>query len=108
MSGLLMFWSCCEKALTVRQIYRISTMYWDDKYSTQSVSSEVVTQMRDILSKDSQNFMSNSFLLDDDLSIPFSTEDISKAIPPVDPTDVDLPSSLRDLTSAQFLLRHLE
>lgn len=96
------------QALTVRQIYRISTMYWDDKYSTQSVSSEVVTQMRDILSKDSQNFMSNSFLLDDDLSIPFSTEDISKAIPPVDPTDVDLPSSLRDLTSAQFLLRHLE
>ncbi|MED6221447.1 hypothetical protein PIB30_054772 [Stylosanthes scabra] len=26
--------------LTVRQIYRISTMYWDDKYSTQSVSNE--------------------------------------------------------------------
>ncbi|KAA8546249.1 hypothetical protein F0562_003012 [Nyssa sinensis] len=27
-------------ALTVRQIYRISTMYWDDKYGTQSVSNE--------------------------------------------------------------------
>jgi hypothetical protein len=28
------------QALTVRQIYRISTMYWDDKYGTQSVSNE--------------------------------------------------------------------
>eukprot|EP00268_Persea_americana_P060199 TRINITY_DN7465_c0_g1_i2.p1 TRINITY_DN7465_c0_g1~~TRINITY_DN7465_c0_g1_i2.p1 ORF type:complete len:558 (-),score=100.47 TRINITY_DN7465_c0_g1_i2:176-1849(-) len=53
-------------ALTVRQIYRVSTMYWDDKYSTQSVSSEVVSQMKDILSKDS-HIVSNSFLLDDDL-----------------------------------------
>ncbi|XP_058078389.1 myosin-15 isoform X2 [Magnolia sinica] len=95
-------------ALTVRQIYRISTMYWDDKYSTQSVSSEVVAKMRDILSKDSQNFMSNSFLLDDDLSIPFSTEDISKAIPPIDPADVDPPAFLHDIPSAQFLLQHPE
>lgn len=30
-----------EQALTVRQIYRISTMYSDDKYGTQSVSNEV-------------------------------------------------------------------
>jgi len=30
-----------RQALTVRQIYRISTMYWDDKYGTQSVSNEV-------------------------------------------------------------------
>eukprot|EP00268_Persea_americana_P060201 TRINITY_DN7465_c0_g1_i4.p1 TRINITY_DN7465_c0_g1~~TRINITY_DN7465_c0_g1_i4.p1 ORF type:complete len:1579 (-),score=282.61 TRINITY_DN7465_c0_g1_i4:597-5333(-) len=91
-------------ALTMRQIYRISTMYWDDKYSTQSVSIEVVSQMKDILSKDSHNFMSNSFLLDDDLSIPFSTEDISKAIPPIDPADVEVPSFLRDTPSAQFLI----
>lgn len=28
------------QALTIRQIYRISTMYWDDKYGTQSVSNE--------------------------------------------------------------------
>jgi len=48
-------------ALTVRQIYRISTMYWDDKYGTQSVSNEVVAQMREILNKDSQNLTSNSF-----------------------------------------------
>lgn len=69
-------------------------MYWDDKYGTQSVSNEasslivcllsvskmiipvcqvicmmfqVVSEMREILNKDSQNLTSNSFLLDDDL-----------------------------------------
>ncbi|KAG9135235.1 hypothetical protein Leryth_013509 [Lithospermum erythrorhizon] len=82
--------------LTVRQIYRISTMYWDDKYGTQSVSNEVVSQMREILSKDSQNLTSNSFLLDDDLSIPFSTEDIYMALPAVEPSDVGLPKFLSD------------
>ncbi|PIA43173.1 hypothetical protein AQUCO_02000543v1 [Aquilegia coerulea] len=91
-------------ALTVRQIYRICTMYWDDKYGTQSVSTEVVTQMRDTLNKDSQNLNSNSFLLDDDLSIPFSTEDISKAIPELDPSGIELPPFLRELPSAQFLV----
>ncbi|OVA09470.1 IQ motif [Macleaya cordata] len=91
-------------ALTVRQIYRISTMYWDDKYNTRSVSTEVVLQMKEILTKDSQNINSNSFLLDDDLSIPFSTEDISKAIPAIDPSDVEPPTFLHEYSCAQFLL----
>ncbi|XP_073014429.1 protein OPAQUE1-like isoform X1 [Typha latifolia] len=95
-------------ALSVRQIYRICTMYWDDKYSTQSVSNEVVATMREMVNKDSQNVVSNSFLLDDDLSIPFSTEDISKAIPVIDTTGVELPQSLSQLPAAQFLVWHPE
>ncbi|XP_022732055.1 myosin-15-like isoform X4 [Durio zibethinus] len=90
-------------ALTVRQIYRISTMYWDDKYGTQSVSNEVVAEMREMLNKDNQYLASNSFLLDDDLSIPFSTEDIDIAIPAVDPSDVQLPAFLSEYSCAQFL-----
>ncbi|KAL9249460.1 Myosin-15-like protein [Drosera capensis] len=92
-------------ALTVRQIYRISTMYWDDKYGTQSVSNEVVAQMREMLN-DGQNLTSNSFLLDDDLSIPFSTEDISKAIPVIDPMDIEIPAFLLEHPAAEFLGRH--
>ncbi|KAL5697973.1 hypothetical protein ACHQM5_029065 [Ranunculus cassubicifolius] len=91
-------------ALTVRQICRICTMYWDDKYGTQSVSNEAVAEMRDILNKDALTTISNSFLLDDDLSIPFSTEDISKAIPAIEPSDVELPPFLRELPPAQFLV----
>ncbi|ONK75079.1 uncharacterized protein A4U43_C03F13100 [Asparagus officinalis] len=97
---------CSE--LSVRQIYRICTMYWDDKYSTHSVSNEVVATMRDMVNKDSQSLASNSFLLDDDLSIPFSTEDLAKAVPVVDPGDVELPSSLRRLPSAMFLVHPIE
>ncbi|RXH73031.1 hypothetical protein DVH24_012715 [Malus domestica] len=54
----------------------------------------VVAQMRENLNKDNQNLTSNSFLLDDDLSIPFSTEDIDKAIPLIDPSEIELPSFL--------------
>ncbi|KAJ8442805.1 hypothetical protein Cgig2_016271 [Carnegiea gigantea] len=110
-----------QMALTVRQIYRISTMYWDDKYGTQSVSNEVVAQMREMLNKDNQNLATNSFLLDDDLRqvlllklttsffeitslhIPFCTDDISKAIPAIDPMHIKLPACLSDSPVAKFL-----
>lgn len=29
------------QVLSMQQLYRISTMYWDDKYSTQSLSPDV-------------------------------------------------------------------
>jgi myosin-5 len=38
-------------------------------------------------------------------SIPFSTEDLSMAIPAMDYADVELPESLQHYTSVQFLLR---
>ncbi|KAK4761850.1 hypothetical protein SAY87_029734 [Trapa incisa] len=92
-------------ALTVRQIYRISTMYFDDKYGTQSVSNEVVAQMREMVDKDNHNLPSNSFLLDDDLSIPFSMDDVDMALPPIDPSDAQLPPFLSGHPCAQFLLQ---
>ncbi|MED6193011.1 hypothetical protein PIB30_014993 [Stylosanthes scabra] len=54
--------------LSIQQLYRISTMYWDDKYGTHSVSSDVITSMRTMMSEDSNNAVSTSFLLDDDSS----------------------------------------
>ncbi|EFH43454.1 hypothetical protein ARALYDRAFT_913100 [Arabidopsis lyrata subsp. lyrata] len=91
--------------LTIRQIYRISTMYWDDKYGTQSVSNEVVSQMRVLLDKDNQKLTSNSFLLDDDMSIPFSAEDIDKAIPVLDPSEIEPPKFVSEYTCAQSLVK---
>ncbi|KAF3326548.1 Myosin-15 [Carex littledalei] len=95
-------------ALSVRQIYRICTMYWDDKYGAQSVSTEVVATMRDMVNKESQNLLSNSFLLDDDLSIPFSAEEISKSVPVLDPSNIEPPPSFRPIQAAQFLIQHLD
>ncbi|KAL6883729.1 hypothetical protein ACP4OV_011143 [Aristida adscensionis] len=95
-------------ALSVRQIYRLCTMYWDDKYGTHSVSAEVVAKMRDMASNDGQNPVSNSFLMDDDLSIPFTTEEIAEEVPAIDMSSIEMPSSLRHVHSAQFLTQHLQ
>ncbi|XP_073224429.1 myosin-15-like [Cicer arietinum] len=93
-------------ALTVRQIYRISTMYWDDKYGTQSVSNEAIGEMREIVSKDNHSPTSSSFLMDDDMSIPFSAEDIDMAIPAVNTDDIELPAFLCEYPCAKFLVLH--
>ncbi|CAL0304789.1 unnamed protein product [Lupinus luteus] len=52
--------------LSIQQLYRISTMYWDDKYGTHTVSTDVITSMRTMMAEDSNNAISSSFLLDDD------------------------------------------
>ncbi|KAL8494435.1 hypothetical protein ACS0TY_025301 [Phlomoides rotata] len=66
--------------LSVQQLYRICTLYWDDNYNTRSVSPEVISSMRILMTEDSNNAVSNSFLLDDNSSIPFSIDEFSSSI----------------------------
>ncbi|GBG77578.1 hypothetical protein CBR_g24025 [Chara braunii] len=90
-------------ALSIQQLYRISTMYWDDKYGTHTVAPEVIQNMRILMTEDSNNAVSNSFLLDDDSGIPFSVDDISKSMPEVDLSEVYPPPLLKDIPSFRFL-----
>ncbi|KAE9451222.1 hypothetical protein C3L33_16854, partial [Rhododendron williamsianum] len=90
--------------LSIQQLYRISTMYWDDKYGTHSVSSDVISSMRVLMTEDSNNAVSNSFLLDDDSSIPFSVDDISKSMEQIDISDIEPPPLIRDNSGFSFLL----
>ncbi|KMT04856.1 hypothetical protein BVRB_7g170250 [Beta vulgaris subsp. vulgaris] len=92
-------------ALSIQQLYRISTMYWDDKYGTHSVSAEVIASMRVKMTEDSNNAVSSSFLLDDDSSIPFSVDEISKSMEQVELADVDPPPLLRENSGFAFLLQ---
>lgn len=62
--------------LSVQQLYRISTMYWDDRYGTETVSTEVLNRMKQLM-MDNNTTASHSFLLDDDSSIPFTPEDVA-------------------------------
>ncbi|KAL7096035.1 hypothetical protein ACP275_10G058900 [Erythranthe tilingii] len=89
--------------LSIQQIYRISTMYWDDKYGTHSVSSDVISSIRVMMTEDSSNGVSSSFLLDDDSSIPFSVDDISKSMQTVDVADVEPPPLIRENSGFVFL-----
>ncbi|XP_061371367.1 myosin-9-like isoform X2 [Gastrolobium bilobum] len=90
--------------LSIQQLYRISTMYWDDKYGTHSVSSDVISNMRVLMTEDSNNAVSNSFLLDDDSSIPFSVDDISKSMEQMDISDIEPPPLIRENSGFSFLL----
>jgi myosin-5 len=72
-------------------------MYWDDKYSTETVSHEVLAAMKAQMAElDSQLQQQNSFLLDDDAVIPFTSEEMAVAIGSVEVLDVPLPAGLRE------------
>ncbi|VVB07461.1 unnamed protein product [Arabis nemorensis] len=91
--------------LSIPQVYRIATMFWDDKYGTQGLSSEVIKQMRKLMSEDSTNMSYPSFLLDVDSSIPFSVEDVSQSFHggTINLSDVDPPPLLRQRSDFNFL-----
>ncbi|KAJ6835095.1 myosin-17-like [Iris pallida] len=91
--------------LSVQQLYRITTMYWDDKYGTESASSDVISGMRVLMTEDSDGAVSSSFLLDDDSSIPLSLDDLSKSMAHIDVSDVDPPPLLRENSGFSFLLQ---
>ena len=97
------------QVLSIQQLYRISTMYWDDKYGTHSVSPNVIANMKVLMAEDSNDALVNSFLLDDDLSIPFPVDDISKSMQETDLSDSNpfkrTKSEDRSVSLADSLLR---
>ncbi|KMS96868.1 hypothetical protein BVRB_8g199440 [Beta vulgaris subsp. vulgaris] len=96
-------------ALSIQQLYRISTMYWDDKYGTHTVSSDVISSMRVQMTEDANSAVTNSFLLDDDSSIPFSLDDISSSLQQQPGAgEIDPPKLLREHSGFSFLIQHTE
>ncbi|XP_031126297.1 myosin-12 isoform X2 [Ipomoea triloba] len=91
--------------LSIPQIYRIGTMFWDDKYGTQGLSKEVISKMKVLTVEDSSNVPNNTFLLDVDSSIPFSIEEISQSFCGISLSDVDPPPLLRQRSDFHFLLQ---
>ncbi|KAL8092923.1 myosin-6-like [Apium graveolens] len=89
--------------LSVQQLYRICTLYWDDNYNTRSVSPDVISSMRILMTEDSNSAASNSFLLDDNSSIPFSVEDLSSSLQVKDFLDVKPATDLLENLAFQFL-----
>ncbi|XP_062212403.1 myosin-12-like [Phragmites australis] len=91
--------------LSTTQIYRIATMFWDDKYGAQGLSQEVIGKMRTMTTDDSITTPNSSFLLDDDSSIPISLDDIARLMLDVDPSNVEPPPLLRQNSEFHFLLQ---
>lgn len=86
--------------LSIQQLYRVSTMYYDQTYNTETVSAEVLGNMKLQMQEDNAASASNSFLLDDDNSVPFSPDELSKHFgQPTVLTAVEAPKAL---AAAQF------
>ncbi|KAI4349312.1 hypothetical protein L6164_009917 [Bauhinia variegata] len=89
--------------LSVQQLYRICTLYWDDNYNTRSVAPDVISSMKVLMTEDSNNAQSDSFLLDDNSSIPFSVDDLSTSLQEKDFSDVKAADELVENPAFQFL-----
>ncbi|KAA3468868.1 Myosin-J heavy chain [Gossypium australe] len=90
--------------LSVQQLYRICTLYWDDNYNTRSVSADVISSMRVLMTEDSNDAVSSSFLLDDNSSIPFSVDDLSKSLQEKEFSEVKPADELLQNPAFEFLL----
>ncbi|XP_021290732.1 myosin-6-like, partial [Herrania umbratica] len=89
--------------LSVQQLYRVCTLYRDDNYNTQSVSPDVISSMKLLMTGDSEDDGGSSFLLDDDSSIPFSVEDITVSLQVKEFADVKPAAELIENPAFQFL-----
>jgi len=81
-------------ALSVQQLYRLATMYWDDRYHTETVAPGVLAEMKAAMVAAASGAAapalasaaaaagggSHSFLLDDDSSIPFTAADVAASM----------------------------
>ncbi|XP_061341502.1 myosin-6-like [Gastrolobium bilobum] len=94
--------------LSIQQLYRICTLYWDDNYNTRSVSPDVLSSMRMLMAEDSNNAQSDSFLLDDSSSIPFSVDDLSTSLQEKDFSDMKPADELLENPDFQFLNEYYE
>ncbi|GMI85728.1 ARABIDOPSIS MYOSIN 2, MYOSIN X1 2, myosin 2, MYOSIN XI-6 [Hibiscus trionum] len=89
--------------LSVQQLYRICTLYWDDNYNTRSVSPDVISSMRVLMTEDSNDAVSSSFILDDNSSIPFSVDDLSKSLQEKEFSEVKPADELLQNPAFEFL-----
>ncbi|RYR03102.1 hypothetical protein Ahy_B06g081929 isoform A [Arachis hypogaea] len=92
-----------RQILSIQQLYRICSLYWDANYNTRSVSPDVLSSMRMLMVEDSNNAQNDSFLLDDSSSIPFSVDDLSISLQEKDFSDMKLAEELLENPDFQFL-----
>lgn len=88
--------------LSVHQLYRMCTLY-DDDNNTQNVTPDVISSMKILMTDDSSNDDSRSFLLDEDSSIPFSLDEISSSLQEKEFSDVKPASELLENPAFEFL-----
>ncbi|KAI3511069.1 hypothetical protein L1887_18213 [Cichorium endivia] len=88
--------------LSRQQLYQLWTLYWGDN-SDGRVSSNVISSLRILMKKDYDDASSNSLLLDDNSSIPFSVDDLSTSLQVKDFANVEPALQLSKYGAFRFL-----
>ncbi|CAA3024341.1 myosin-6-like isoform X1 [Olea europaea subsp. europaea] len=92
----------------------IFTLYWDDNYNTGSVSQDlyrqVISSMRVLMTEDSNgnHAVSNSFLLDDNSSIPFSIDELADTLQVKEFSDVKPVMVFLENPAFQFVRQRID
>ncbi|KAM0828312.1 hypothetical protein ACQ4PT_067633 [Festuca glaucescens] len=97
----------CE-ALSIQQLERIVSMYLDDVNGTNTISAEFASILKAAAREEANTVTTFSILLDDDSSIPFSLDDITKTMPVIEMAVDDLLPFVRENPSFAFLLQRGE
>ncbi|KAM7252959.1 hypothetical protein ACFE04_008860 [Oxalis oulophora] len=89
--------------LSVQQQFRICTLYWDqDENNNSSVSPDVISRMKLLMSDDSDED-SSAYQLDDNANTPFSVDELETCLKTMDYSDVQGASELLENPDFQFL-----
>ncbi|XP_024007808.1 myosin-7 isoform X2 [Eutrema salsugineum] len=87
--------------LSTQQLYRICTLCENEDHDNHNLSPEVISNLKLLLKKEDED--SHSFLLDNDSSIPFETDEISNCMQEKDFANVKSASELADNPNFHFL-----
>ncbi|CAM0882390.1 unnamed protein product [Alopecurus aequalis] len=96
------------QALSIQQLERIVSMYLDDVNGTNTISAEFASSLKGAAREEANTVTTFSILLDDDSSIPFSLDDITKTMPVIELADDDLIPFVRENPNFAFLLQRGE
>ena len=87
--------------LSTQQLYRICTLCKNEDHNDHNVSPEVISNLKLLMTNEDED--NRSFLLDDDSSIPFETDEIANCMQEKDFANVKSVSELADNPNFQFL-----
>lgn len=90
--------------LSSAHLYRFSTLYWDGRFGTETVSREVMAAMKKRMIEGAASPSGRIFMLGDDSSIPFSKDDVAGLFSGLNLLGhVILPESLKNEPAFGFL-----
>ncbi|KFK42801.1 hypothetical protein AALP_AA1G040500 [Arabis alpina] len=87
--------------LSTQQLYRICTLSKNDDHENHNVTPEVISNLKLLMTNEDED--KRSFVLDDDSSIPFETDEISTCMQEKDFANVKSVSELADNPNFHFL-----